>query len=185
MKLYRTFALLLLASSSFVLAANESSVGLFERGEGFWTKPQDEKSTNFFTRLTDSQSQRENWYKISPYVAEFWCAVSNIGFIYVGIQHKSPELICAGLASIISHSIPKQWLLTVDKLGVALVASKIIREHNAIAHNPMIIAPLAAAGAINLADAYLARKKGFTVPHVIWHLSAAYSAHLFLKALQN
>jgi len=39
------------------------------------------------------------------------------------------------------------------------------------------------AGALNATDAYFARNKGYTVPHVIWHLSAAYITHIFLNYL--
>lgn len=161
------------------------TMAMFERGDGFWTSQCDEAKIDFFGKLTDPKSQRENWYKVSPYVAEFLCTISNAGFIYAGIQNSCPELILAGVASILSHSIPKQWLLYVDKLGVALVISKVVREYQIVIDNPILVTPLALAGLINAADAFLARKKGWTLPHVAWHLSAAALAHYFLQHTQG
>lgn len=180
-------ALNIIVSNSFAMQSADESTALahkesrFERNSGYWTSKSDESRNDFFGKLTEPKSQREDWYKVSPYVAEFWCALSNAGFIYVGYQHKCPELIFAGTASILSHSIPKQWLLHLDKLGVLLVASKAVRNYDVLIENPKLMLPLAMAGAINGADAYLARNKGYTWPHVAWHLSAAYIAHLFLQ----
>jgi protein-tyrosine phosphatase len=157
----------------------------FERGPGFWSTPKDEANKTFFSALTDPKSQRENWYKVTPYVAEFWCTVSNIGFICVGLQQNSPELVCAGIASAVSHTIPKQWLLGVDKLGVALVLSKVIREYGTIVNNPWLLAPLGIACLINVTDAYLARNHAQTWPHVVWHLSSALFANEFLKQIHS
>lgn len=157
----------------------------FTRGPGFWTNPTDETTTNIFQALTDSKSQREDWYAVTPYIAEFWCTLSNAGFIYFGIQQKSPELVFAGMASIISHSIPKKWLHTIDLLGVALVGLKAAREYKTLWNNPLLLWPLAAAGTINVTDAYLARTKGITWPHVAWHISAALLMNHFLTSLKQ
>lgn len=153
----------------------------FERGPGFWTQPTDEKIKSFFGSLTDINSQRENWYSVSPYIGEFWCTVSNVGFIYVGIKHQSPEMLFAGVASALSHSIPKQWLLTVDKIGVVVVLSKLVREYQVVIKHPWLFATAGLAGVINLADSYLARQHGQTIPHVVWHLSSALLADIFLS----
>lgn len=107
--------------------------------------------------------------------------MSNAGFIYVGLKHKSPELLFAGVASALSHSIPKQWLLTVDKIGVLVVLSKLVREYQVVINHPWLLAPVAVAGVINLADYYLATQYGQTVPHVVWHLSSAFLADVFLS----
>lgn len=178
----RFFYCLLLAANCL----NTSSLfsQKFERNEGYWSNHSDETNTSFFGALTDSKSQREDWYTITPYIAEFWCAVSNIGFIAAGIHCKSPELLFAGTASIVSHTIPKQWLLYVDKIGVLLVLSKVIREYKTLTNNPWLLIPVGMAGIINITDAYLARNKGLTWPHVVWHLSSALLAYDFLQRTQ-
>ncbi len=153
----------------------------FTRGAGFWSTPSDEQIKSIFGALTDINSQREDWYTVTPFIAEFLCTISNVGFIYVGLKHKSPELLFAGVASAISHSIPKQWLLTVDKIGVLVVASKLIREYQVIIDHPWLLLPVALAAIINFSDAYLARQHGYTYPHVIWHLSSAFMANIFLN----
>lgn len=152
----------------------------FERKKGFWSSPADEAKVGFFDKLTDQKSQREDWYQVTPYVAEFWCTVSNVGFIVVGVHQNSPELVFAGAASIVSHTIPKKWLLTVDKIGVLVALSKFAREYKVVINNPSLLIPIAALGAVNMIDAYLARVKGKTWPHVVWHLSAATVANYVL-----
>lgn len=158
----------------------------FTRTEGFWSNPNDEMCTEFFKTLTDPASQRENWYSVTPYIAEFWCALSNIGFFIAGIKHKSPELMIAGTASLASHTVPKKWLHTIDLLGVAIAFGGIAFKYRKfIRENPRFLLLGGAAGAINAIDAYFARNKGKTVSHVIWHLSAAYLSHIFLKNAQE
>src|SRR5438105_3611497 len=100
MRLKLCFALLSLLSAAL---PSQASTSLFERGAGYCSNPADEGSALFFKALTAPESQRENWYAVTPYIAEFWCALSNAGFIYAGIKQKSPELVFAGCASIASH----------------------------------------------------------------------------------
>jgi hypothetical protein len=155
--------------------------GLFSRGAGFWTTPADENATGFFQKLTPRESQREDWYTTSPYIAEFWCCLSNAALIGVGAYCGSPELVFAGTASVVSHAIPKQWLLYVDKFGVLVAASKAVRTYPVLLNNPWLLAPIAGAAGLNALDAYCARKKGYTIPHVAWHCGAAAVAGLYLS----
>lgn len=156
---------------------------VFERNEGCYYHKQDERNKDYFGKVLDPNSQREDWYKITPYVAEFWCTVSNVGFLIVGCRYHSAELIVAGLASAVSHAIPKQWLNTVDKMGVALVAIKLAVNYRVLLEHPWLLAPIALAGVVNWVDAYRARKHGETGPHVVWHLTAAAVAGLVLHYL--
>lgn len=157
----------------------------FSRGPGYWSNQRDGEKTGVFNRLVQPESQREDWYSVTPYISEFWCATSNIGFIAVGLHYRSPEIMLAGLASFTSHSCPKQWLLRVDQLGIALVLLKLGREYQILKENPYLLALPVAAGAINLADMYLGRYKGKTWPHVVWHLSAAAIAAYYLSHLKK
>lgn len=156
----------------------------FKRGPGFWSTPNDEKNTGYFSQLAEPETQREDWYAVTPYISEFWCAVSNLGLVYVGLKHKSPEVVCAGLASFLYHSIPKQWLLHVDRLGVLIAFTKFIRGYKVVTENPKLLTLPFAVLAINGADVYLGQYKGHTWPHVAWHLSAAWLAHLFLSKIK-
>lgn len=158
---------------------------LFSRGAGYWSNPEDEKNTDIFNRLAEPETQRENWYDRTPYISEFWCALSNIPLIGVGLHYRSPEIIFAGLASFAYHSCPKQWLLYVDRFGVALAFWKLAREYQALKENPHLLALPAVAGAINLLDVYLGQYKGKTWPHVAWHLSAAAMAAYYLSHLKK
>jgi hypothetical protein len=60
---------------------------LFKRDAGFWTSPTDEEKQGFFDHLTPVESQREDWYAVTPYIAEFWCTISNSGLLGVGLYH--------------------------------------------------------------------------------------------------
>lgn len=157
----------------------------FSRGAGHWSTPDDEKDITYFGRLAESESQRENWYQVTPYISEFWCALSNAGLIYVGLKHKSPELLAAGVASFAYHSCPKQWLLHVDRAAVGLTLIKFVREYEVVKKNPQFLAMPVAVAAINGLDEYLGRYKGKTWPHVAWHLSAAWMANKFLTYAKN
>lgn len=152
----------------------------FDRGVGYWSDPSDEKNQSFFSKITNRKSQRENWYKVTPYIAEFWCTLSNAGFFYVGVRHASPELIFAGTASVVSHTIPKEWLLVVDKIGAASAILRLAMEYETLMKYPWLLTPIAAVGLINLCDSYSARTRGYTLPHVVWHLSSAGVADLVL-----
>lgn len=91
--------------SYFVLPVIKEPI--FSRKNGYWTQTNQEFDRTFYGQLTDINSQREDWYQVTPYIAEFKCALSNIGFFYYGIKHESPPLFFAGLVSFVSHSIPK------------------------------------------------------------------------------
>jgi len=180
-KLLRAMAALLLVASLVpVRAADNTNNGLFSRDEGFWTTPADENATGFFQRLTPRESQRENWYQVTPYVAEFWCTVSNAALLGVGLYYGSPELIFAGTVSVVSHAIPKQWLLYIDKIGVLCAVSKLARTYPVILKNPWLLAPIVGVAGLNALDTYCARNKGYTTPHLLWHCGAAAVAGLYL-----
>jgi hypothetical protein len=157
----------------------------FERNAGYWSSPVDEVKIAFFTKLTDRKSQREDWYKITPYIAEFWCTISNVGFIVAGLHRRSPELIFAGTASIVSHAIPKQCLLTIDKIGALLPILRLACEYKVIIRRPILLLPIAATIGLNVADIYFARIKGKTWLHSVWHLSAACVADFVLGVIQH
>jgi hypothetical protein len=155
----------------------------FKRDAGFWTVPTDEAKKGFFDQLTPIESQREDWYVVTPYVAEFWCTISNVGLLGVGLYHQSPELMCAAVASIFSHAIPKQWLLHIDKVAAFVAASKMIRDYRVLVHNPWLVLLIMGLGGVGLSDLYFARHKDKTMPHVVWHMCAAAVSHAFLRCV--
>jgi len=77
----------------------------FIRNSGFWDD---------FGKQTSLSNQRESYYVINPYIAEFWCCISSIGFIYTGIKYKKKTVLFAGIFSMISHAIPLYWLNRID-----------------------------------------------------------------------
>jgi hypothetical protein len=158
----------------------------FSRGAGYWTSPQEELNQNFFGKLAEEVTQREDWYNVTPYISEFWCALSNAGFLYVGLKHKSYRVAFAGLASLVYHSYPKQWLLWVDRLGAVLAASEILENYTTLKNNPKILqAPLAVAGLALFADVYGGQSKHQPWIHVMWHLSAAWAADRLLTDIKK
>jgi len=121
---------------------------------------------------------------VTRYVAEFWCTVSNIGFFYVAWRYNCWELLVAATASVLSHAIPRQWLLTLDKLGVALVISKLARHYTIVVVHPWLIVLLGLSAFINMLDTYVARVHGQTWAHILWHLSSAFVASVVLGHLE-
>ena len=157
----------------------------YSRANGFWTNKFDEHKTGFFAKLTPCKSQRENWYVVTEYVAEFWCTISNVMFLYYGFYHQCWELVVAGTASILSHSIPKQWLLYLDKIGAWLAVSKPFRmlymcgdDMDVI--DDYVLGLLGGALVLGGLDVYVSRNHYWHWIHVIWHLGTAYISHLFL-----
>ena len=129
--------------------------------------------------LTDSGSQREDWYVISNYIAEFWCCLSNIGFFIVCWYHnwdpKTLPILLAGFFSAISHAVPLQILLYCDKMGVLIAVLSYIHLWQEIWYYlPVLLC-------VNLFDTYCARNYGWTWTHILWHLTAQIIAHLTLE----
>jgi len=75
-------------------------------------------------KLTPPESQREDWYVVTKYIAEFWCCISNIGFFIVcylfGFHQKTYPILAAAICSTLSHAIPIYPLLIIDKVAMYL-----------------------------------------------------------------
>jgi len=149
----------------------------FDRGTGYWT------FCTLFELDAEPESQREHWYRVTPYIAEFWCTVSNVPFFLVAWHYGCWQLWLAAIASVLSHAIPKQFLLTVDKCGVLLVLSKLVFHHTVLFHHPWVILLVGMTFAINVLDTHLARQFGWTWPHIVWHVSSATVAAVVLDKL--
>lgn len=132
----------------------------FTRAKGFWNIPD--------AFETDKSSQRENWFERTDYISEFWCALSNIGFLIVGWYFNSYVLIIAGLASFLCHSIPLQLLLYIDKFCAMCAVYQLVEVHGMQSYKYMI--PL---GIMLMIDTYVSRAKQICWCHVMWHFVAA------------
>lgn len=154
----------------------------FERHPGLYYCPGDEEVTGVFSSLMPAYSQRENWYAVTPYIAEFWSCLSNVGFLYAAYKNRAPELALAGLASMASHTVPKNWLLTVDKIGAVMATIQILKNYKTILQHPKLLLGSLAVGGIFAADVYLAATMHCNFPHVLWHIAAACGSHAVLQA---
>jgi hypothetical protein len=152
----------------------------FSRKSGYWSSTNE---NSFFGKLTNPESQREDWYVVSPYIAEFWCALSNIALFYVGCKFKNIPLILAATVSIISHTIPKQSFLILDKfVAIFAVITIAVQYRSFINDNPtMSIFLFSLLASLNIFDTIVARRYAITWSHVIWHLGAAGIAYIFLS----
>ena len=83
-----------------------------------------------------------------------------------------------------SHAVPRQWLLTVDKIGAAIAAIKILRSYKAFRLRPRLLVVMAFVGATFLADMALSQNAHFNWPHPLWHISAACGSNIVLNAHQ-
>lgn len=149
--------------------------------------------------LTPPISQREVWFQVTPWIAEFWCCLSNVGFLWVAYRHKEFGIAFAGIASILSHAIPWEPLLWIDKIGVVIAIGSIVFRFSR-QKSPSVrkkterrskIKKLAYSACLllgmNFIDMYLSRNQRNLrpYPHVIWHCGAAFLSHLVLKELKE
>ncbi len=161
---------------------------VFTRGAGLFTGPKDELSRSFFGMLAEEQTQREHWYRVSPYISEFACSISNLGFLYVGYKHGSWRVAGAGLASMLYHSYPKQWALWLDRIGAAAGISLLVEHRTTALKNIGTLAlPLGIALAALIADVNIFGQSEIMQPwvHAFWHLSAAYAADRLLTEVES
>ena len=127
-------------------------------------------------KLTPPESQREDWYVVTHYIAEFWCCISNIGFLIVcylfGFHQKTYPILAAAICSILSHAIPLQIFLFLDKAAMILAIFSYLHLWREL----WFFVPILFA--VNQTDMYLVRHFGYTWPHVLWHLIAAFLAYV-------
>jgi hypothetical protein len=71
----------------------------------------------FFTHIRDDRHKREEYYQWSPYVAEFFCTISNLGIFAAGAYSAKFSALIAATFSILSHAIPTQLFQTLDQSG--------------------------------------------------------------------
>ena len=140
---------------------------------------------NRYKMPTKTSSRRE--YSTGK-IAEFWCSISNVGFIFVALLFADIPLFLAGTFSLFSHTIPSQLIHDLDILGVVLIGIKVAVCLPLLILNPwslLVVLPFGAlALGINIIDALFTNKYYHKVGpsiHVAWHLTAAF-ANLVLNA---
>lgn len=139
----------------------------------------------FLTQVADKNGKRENYYRYSNYIAEYFCTISNLGLFAVGCYYGDFALLVAATFSALSHAIPSQRLHDLDILGVFIVFGKVITNCNIFIEKPEVLAWGAGALTINLMDTIITRKyldKIGPVIHVAWHLAAALALYKLNQA---
>jgi hypothetical protein len=132
-----------------------------------------------FPLLTPPESQREDWYVVTDYIAEFWCCISNIGFFMVcylfRFEARTYPILMAAICSTLSHAIPFYPLFLIDKAAMYLAIFSYLHLWRQL----WFFVPILFAA--NQLDMYLARQLGiYPWPHVLWHLFAALIAYVTL-----
>ncbi|HLW72796.1 MAG TPA: hypothetical protein VKR54_01990 [Candidatus Babeliales bacterium] len=139
--------------------------------QGYWTP----NVKSYLTTATSPDHQREDWYTQTKYIAEPWCAISNIGFLITAHSLKnshpasSAALAFAGSASAISHVIPYHSLNILDRIGAWTAMTTVAYDAklykmaslSAALKNPMVLTSLLATGVTVLTDHYVAHSKYF------------------------
>lgn len=147
----------------------------FCRPPGFWTAV----AENWGIDLVPCSSQTADWFVWSRYCAEAPSALSNIGFFVVGAWFDFWPLHAAGLASLVSHCIPWNIFLWLDKFCVLLVLGFLAKK----APSVMFMLPfLASLGLLAFVEVQL-RRRGWHNVHDVWHLGAAFIAYVYLRTV--
>lgn len=133
--------------------------------------------------LTPATSQREAWFQVTPWIAEFWCCLSNVGFLYVAYRHQAKGVAFAGVVSMVSHAIPWKPLLWLDKVGVLVAlgstASRLWAKGITF---PVLLRGAMSLVCLNGLDFVLSKNQNlWPWPHIFWHLGSAALAFYFLK----
>lgn len=139
----------------------------------------------FLTALTAKKSQREDYYKYSSYLAEYFCTISNLGLFAVAYYYGDYAILAAATFSALSHAIPLQRLHDLDMLGIFIIFSKAMLNYKVIMERPEVLAWAAGAMTVNILDTVITRthlnKIGPSL-HVAWHLAAAFALYKFNAA---
>lgn len=150
---------------------------VFERDFGFWTWV----SWKCGFTLVSFNSQTTDWYKWTYYCAEAPSVLSSFAFLFVAAVFNFRPLYFAGAASIISHCIPFQVFLTLDKVGVAVALLALVRR----APSVLFMLPFAVClGLLAFAELHL-RRRGWHNVHDFWHVGAAILAAVYLCLVTN
>lgn len=143
---------------------------------------------SYLSRLMDEKSQREDWFAVNSYIAEFWCFTSNLAILGVGLADKSWYTILAGTMSGISHAIPTKFAHDLDRIGVAAVVGVCVLNYEAILASPETLGWGMFAGVVHGIDAIVSRKYGSKAgakSHSGWHLSGAIALHYLNMTLDQ
>jgi hypothetical protein len=133
--------------------------------------------------LTPLASRREVWFQVTPWIAEFWCCVSNVGFLYVARRYQERGVLFAGVASMLSHAIPWRVFHWLDKMGVLVALGSVgLRLWQKRLDVSSMVKGVLALGGVNALDYLLSSYPHFWPwPHVAWHIAAAGLAAYFLE----
>ena len=126
------------------------------------------------------KTQCENWFEVTPLIAEFWCCLSNIPFLVLGFSFWPLSVV--GTLSLLHHMIPYEWLRLLDMVGANLLigwcllpGSLIWSSWELLLHGLCVLVLLLADGYYR----YFSPYPSTPWPHVLWHLGAAgFMAHL-------
>ncbi len=158
------FIIFLTTLGHTIFTAEKPQNNALIRNAGYWTGPQ---------TLTPPGSQREDWHKMTKYVAEPLCTISNIPFFLAAyiIKEKNPlsalALTVAGSASAASHMIPYKRLNDIDKIAAICSVIAVGYESNCytlsglinMIHDKKRLASVLALGGVYASDIYFARSK--------------------------
>jgi dihydroceramidase len=139
------------------------------------------------------ERQREEFYQVVPYIAEFWNTVSNLPFILIGLYRlkngTSLGLLyvlyaLAGVCSGIHHATTPKWTIIIDWIPIA--STIVIVLH----YGMWRFLSMNSVGKLSIALTALVLDHVWTplpVPwgHVLWHLLAAWSIDAAYQELDS
>jgi hypothetical protein len=142
--------------------------------------------SEFLLEPTRKASQREDYWKTTNWIAEFFCTISNIGLFLVAFYYRDTATFFAALFSALSHAFPYQRLHDLDILGVVIVGIKVMYHLPHLLQYKDLILTGGFALLINLIDTLLTRRYLNIIGpiiHVIWHISVTFALYRFNQTI--
>ena len=130
----------------------------------------------------------EKRYAVSRTVAEFYCTISMLPLLFVGLYWSTTFplggslCIAAAFASAIYHAMPYKWLLRLDQLCAALLIIYALASFDSSLWIFYVIPLL-----LLCIDTSCRYFNLFRIPfiHPIWHLCGALCVHMIISSWEG
>ena len=147
-------------------------------------------------KLSSFFREREKFYQVTPYIAEFWNTISNILLILVGVyrlftqdmsllsQQLYTLMILCGFCSGIHHATPQDWTIVIDWIPIASSIYIVFMNNVIFYMDTYTIVVTAIVITWFLSDQFL-HLTDPRIGHSLWHIGAAFALDAIYQSYMN